>query len=147
MANNSEKKYSLPNNHINIIEKKPLVDIDKLMHKDCEYILFEVPKGFDKNLFAKMTIKKFKKNGKSMKLINNYKCLCYDRNDPISRQSLIVFNENNQKRLIFKPTDRYIKIYESLELLEPNIDNIITRNLKSKNVEEKKKNKYKSNKN
>ena len=62
MANNSEKKYSLPNNHINIIEKKPLVDIDKLMHKDCEYILFEVPKGFDKKVaecVSELTGKKF----------------------------------------------------------------------------------------
>ena len=86
MANNQEKKYSLPNNHINIIEKKPMIDIDELMNKDCEYILFEIPKGFDKSLLSKMTIKKFRKNGKKIKLINNYKGLCYDKNDLITIQ-------------------------------------------------------------
>ena len=39
MTNNQDKKYFLPNNHINIIEKKPIVDIDRLINKDCEYIL------------------------------------------------------------------------------------------------------------
>ncbi len=141
MANNQEKKYSLPNNHINIIEKKPMIDIDELMNKDCEYILFEIPKGFDKSLLSKMNIKKFRKNGKKIKLINNYKGLCYDQTDPITTQSLVVFNEKNEKRLIFKPTDRYIKVFESLELFEPDTDNIIKRKLISKNLEGKKKNK------
>ena len=141
MASSQEKKYSLPNNHINIIEKKPMIDIDELMNKNCEYILFEIPKGFDKSLLSKMTIKKFRKNGKKIKLINNYKGLCYDQTDPITTQSLVVFNEKNEKRLIFKPTDRYIKVFESLELFEPDTDNIIKRKLISKNLEGNKKNK------
>ena len=141
MANNQEKKYSLPNNHINIIEKKPMIDIDELMNKNCEYILFEIPKGFDKSLLSKMTIKKFRKNGKKIKLINNYKGLCYDKTDPITTQSLVLFNAKNEKKLIFKPTDRYIKVFESLELFEPDTDNIIKRKLISKNLEGNKKNK------
>ena len=141
MANNQEKKYSLPNNHINIIEKKPMIDIDELMNKNCEYILFEIPKGFDKSLLSKMNIKKFRKNGKKIKLINNYKGLCYDQTDPITRQSLVIFNEKNEKRLIFKPIDRYIKVFESLELFEPDTNNIIKRKLISKNLEGNKKNK------
>ena len=141
MANNQEKKYSLPNNHINIIEKKPIVDIDRLINKDCEYILFEIPKGFDKSLLSKMNIKKFRKNGKKIKLINNYKGLCYDKNDPITTQSLVESFLKNEKKLIFKPTDRYIKVFESLELFEPDTDNIIKRKLKNKNLEGNKKNK------
>ena len=81
------------------------------------------------------------KKWKKIQIVNNYKGLCYDKNDPITTQSLVVFDGKNEKKLIFKPTDRYIKVFESLELFEPDTDNIIKRKLISKNLEGKKKNK------
>ena len=128
--NNNNKIYSLPQSHKSIKDKftNPEINFDS----DCELILFELPKNFNKELIKDFKINSFKKNGKKIKLINNFKGLCYDNSNQETKQSLCLINDKNQNKLIFKPIDKYIKVYESLEMFEPEEKAIIKRELKEK---------------
>ena len=46
-----ELKYNLPGNHVDITDKKETLDLSKILNEDCELILFELPKNFDKEKF------------------------------------------------------------------------------------------------
>lgn len=130
---------TLPTNHISIINKKCTVDVDNIMNEDCEFVLFELPKDFDKSLLKKMKIKKLKKDGNKISLVNNYKGICFDSTNPISKQSLIMVNDNKKEKIILKPVDRYIKVFEAFDIAAPIEDSIMKRPLKLK--QEKKKSK------
>lgn len=128
---------TLPTNHLNIKNKKCTVDVDNIMNKDCEFVLFELPKDFDKSLLTKMKIKKFKKDGNQISLVNNYKGICFDSSNPISKQSLIMLNDNKKEKIILKPVDRYIKVFEAFEIASPIEDSIMKRPLKLKQKKKK----------
>ena len=52
-----EPKYSLPGNHIDITDKKETIDLSKILNEDCELILFELPKNFNKEKLKQMKLK------------------------------------------------------------------------------------------
>ena len=130
---NKEPKYSLPGNHIDLTEKKETIDLNKILNEDCELILFELPKNFDKEKLKKLKLKKILDNteeNKEKKFIDNFKCITYNNNHPNTKQSLVVIKK--KKNLKFKPINKYIKVYEALELLEPEENAIIKRKLREK---------------
>ena len=53
MSTTQEKKPTIPTNHVSIMDKKCSVDVDDILNEDCEFVLFELPKGFDKSLLSK----------------------------------------------------------------------------------------------
>ena len=132
MSTTQEKKPTIPTNHVSIMDKKCSVDVDDILNEDCELVLFELPKGFDKSLLSKMTIKNFKKNGKEMKLLDNFKGICFDEQNPLTKQSLIMVNDSKKEKIVLKPVDRYVKVFETFDIAMPNEDSIMKRPLKYK---------------
>ena len=65
-----------------------------------------------------------------MKFIKDYKCIFYDESHPNTKQSLAVLKK--KKNLVFKPINKYIKVFEAIELLEPEQNAIIKRKLREK---------------
>ena len=133
---NKELKYNLPGNHMDITDKKETIDISKILNEDCELILFELPKDFNKEKLKEMKIKPIiesKKDFQEEKFIDNYKCLCFGENHPTTKQSLAILNNKKKKSLIFKPIHKYVKVYEAISLLEPKEKAIIKRKLRVKN--------------
>ncbi len=129
---NKEPKYSLPGNHIDITEKKETIDLSKILDQDCELILFELPKNFDKEKLKQMKLKTVLNSKKSheMNFIKDYKCISYGNDHPNTKQSLAVVKK--KKNLVFKPINKYIKVYEAFELLQPEENAIIKRKLREK---------------
>ena len=129
---NKEPKYSLPGNHIDITEKKETIDLSKILDQDCELILFELPKNFDKEKLKQMKLKIILNSKKSheMNFIKDYKCISYGNDHPNTKQSLAVVKK--KKNLVFKPINKYIKVYEAFELLQPEENAIIKRKLREK---------------
>ena len=127
-----EPKYSLPGNHLDITDKKETIDLSKILNEDCELILFELPKNFNKEKLKQLKLKTLLSNKKSqeMNFIKDYKCISYDESHPNTKQSLAVLKK--KKNLVFKPINKYIKVYEALELLEPEQNAIIKRKLREK---------------
>jgi len=130
--NKKELKYSLPGNHIDITDKKETIDLSKILNEDCDLILFELPKNFDKEKLKQLKLKTLISNKKSqeMKFIKDYKCISYDESHPNTKQSLAVLKK--KKNLVFKPINKYIKVFEAIELLEPEENAIIKRKLREK---------------
>ena len=138
MAENEKKelKYNLPGNHVDITDKKETIDLSKILSEDCELVLFELPKDFNKEKLKEMKIKPIiesKKDFQEEKFIDNYKCLCFGENHPTTKQSLAILNNKKKKSLIFKPIHKYVKVYEAISLLEPKEKAIIKRKLRVKN--------------
>ena len=129
---NIEPKYSLPGNHIDITDKKETIDLSKILNEDCELILFEIPKNFDKEKLKQMKLKTVLNSKKSheMNFIKDYKCISYGNDHPNTKQSLAVVKK--KKNLVFKPINKYIKVYEAFELLQPEENAIIKRKLREK---------------
>ena len=129
---NKEPKYCLPGNHIDITEKKETIDLSKILDQDCELILFELPKNFDKEKLKQMKLKTVLNSKKSheMNFIKDYKCISYGNDHPNTKQSLAVVKK--KKNLVFKPINKYIKVYEEFELLQPEENAIIKRKLREK---------------
>ena len=130
--NKKEPKYSLPGNHIDITDKKETIDLSKILNEDCDLILFELPKNFDKEKLKQLKLKTLISNKKSqeMKFIKDYKCISYDESHPNTKQSLAVLKK--KKKLVFKPINKYIKVFEAIELLEPEQNAISKRKLREK---------------
>ena len=138
MAENDKKelKYNLPGNHVDITDKKETIDLLKILNEDCELILFELPKNFDKQKLKDLNLRPImnaKKEYKNTKFIDDYNCLCYSEHHPTTKQTLTVLNNKKKKSLIFKPIHKYIKVYEAISLFEPKEDAIIKRKLRAKN--------------
>ena len=59
MAENETKelKYNLPGNHVDITDKKETIDLLKILNEDCELILFELPKNFNKQKLKEIKVK------------------------------------------------------------------------------------------
>ena len=131
----NETIHSLQKNHIDITDKKETIDIQKILNKDCELILFELPKNFDKKKLKEIKFNKVIENNKpslNTRFLNYYKCICYAENHPIVKQTLTLLNSKKQKKVIFKPINKYVKVYEALSLLEPKEESIIKRKLRVK---------------
>ena len=126
-----EPKYSLPGNHIDITDKKETLDLSKILNEDCELILFELPKNFNKEKLKQLKLKTIlNKNKSQVNFVKDYKCISHDETHPNTKQSLTVLKR--KKNLVFKPINKYIKVYEVIELLEPEENAIIKRNLREK---------------
>ena len=133
---NKELKYNLPGNHVDITDKKETLDLSKILNEDCELILFELPKNFDKEKLKDVKYKSIiesKKVSQSNKFIDDYKCLCYGKDHPTTKQTLAILNNKKKKSVIFKPIHKYVKVYEALSLLEPKEKAIIKRKLRTNN--------------
>ena len=137
MAENETKelKYNLPGNHVDITDKKETLDLLKILNEDCELILFELPKNFNKEKIKEVKFKSIidsTKENKEIKFVDDYKCLCYGENHPTTKQTLTILNNKKKKSLIFKPINKYVKVYEAISLLEPKENAIIKRKLRAK---------------
>ena len=137
MAENETKelKYNLPGNHVDITDKKETIDLLKILNEDCELILFELPKNFNKQKLKEIKAKSIIESKKELKeenFIDDYKCLCYGENHPTTKQTLTILNNKKKKSLIFKPINKYVKVYEAISLLEPKENAIIKRKLRVK---------------
>ena len=137
MAENEKKEleYNLPGNHVDISDKKETLDLLKILNEDCELILIELPKSFDKQKLTEINIKPIIESKKEIQeedFINNYKSLTFGENHPTTRQALAVLNNKKKKSLIFKPIHKYVKVYEAISFLEPKEKAIIKRKLRVK---------------
>ena len=138
MAENETKelKYNLPGNHVDITEKKETLDFLKILNEDCELILFELPKSFDKKKLTELNLKPIIESKKEIQeedFTDDYKCLTFGQNHPITKQTLTILNNKKKKGLVFKPIHKYVKVYEAISLLEPKEKAIIKRKLRVKN--------------
>jgi len=70
------------------------------------------------------------KKSHEMNFIKDYKCISYGNDHPNTKQSLAVVKK--KKNLVFKPINKYIKVYEAFELLQPEENAIIKRKLREK---------------
>ena len=122
----------MPGNHIDITDKKETIDLSKILNSDCELILFELPKNFDKEKLKQMKLKTVlgSKNSEEKNFLKDYKCISYGNEHPNTKQSLTVLKK--KKNLVFKPINKYIKVYEAIELLQPEENAIIKRKLREK---------------
>lgn len=124
------EELKLPNGHVSISQKNSFVDIDELLNEDTEIVLFELPKGFNKDKLKNMKIEKFKKKGKQINLLGDYKGLSFGEEDAITRQSVVMFNDNG--KTLMRPVGKYIKVFEALDIAVPTEDAIKRRKLKYK---------------
>ena len=70
------------------------------------------------------------KNSEEKNFLKDYKCISYGNEHPNTKQSLTVLKK--KKNLVFKPINKYIKVYEAIELLQPEENAIIKRKLREK---------------
>ncbi len=133
----------IPVNYTKIENKPPTVNIQRILknENETELILFELPKGFDKNLLNKIKIKNFGNSGKITKLTGNYHGINFDSSHPIPKQSLGLFMKKDKKSFLFKPMDKYVKVFEHIEMPDPSLECIIPRRIIIKNSLGKKKEK------
>ena len=136
----------IPVNYTRVENKTPTVNIRKILNSedDNELILFELPKGFDKNLLNKIKIKDFGSSGKITKLTQNYEGISFDSSHPIPKQTLGLFTRKNKRSLTFRQMDRYVKVFERIDLPETTVESIIPRRILIKNSLGKRKNKKKN---
>lgn len=92
-----------------------------------------------------MKIKKLKsKNSKPIKIMKNLEALIYDADNYLTNQNLGMFLKRNSEGFVFRPMNKYIKLYESIIVPEPEVENIIPRKrairriLKNKSAKNKK---------
>jgi hypothetical protein len=73
---------------------------------------------------------KIKKLGerKNIRLLEHYNGLAFDDTHVMSRQGVAALKSDNDE-FQFKTIDRYVKIYERVEALSPNVEFIIPRRL------------------
>lgn len=144
---NLEKR--VPINYNQVTNKTPSVNIERLLrHEDDNVlILFELPKNFDKSLLNKIKIKNFGSNGKITRLTGGYQGICFDSTHPIPRQTLSMFMKKDKKSFIFRPMDRYVKVFESVDMPVPTPESVIPRRLAiKKSVGKRKKKRSQKNK-
>ena len=67
-----------------------------------------------------------------MKLLDNFKGICFDEQNPLTKQSLIMVNDSKKEKIVLKPVDRYVKVFETFDIAMPNEDSIMKRPLKYK---------------
>jgi hypothetical protein len=94
-----------------------------------------------------MKIKKFGHN-KVIRLLNGYNGISFDQTHPMTKQSLAMFKNDDLSAVEgsnfeFVPMDRYVKLYESIEAVSPQVENIIPRRLTIKKRIGRRKNKNK----
>jgi hypothetical protein len=141
---NLEKNLNerIPGNFIKISDRPLGISAEKILKSDdVELILFELPKNFDKNLLNKAKIKNFGTNGKITRLASNYQGICFDSSHPLPLQTLSLFQKKDKKSFLFKPFDRYVKVFEQVDIPVPTYENVIPRRLKIKNSLSKRKRK------
>ena len=121
----------IPINYNQVVDKQPVIPIEKILkhQKDYELVLFELPKNFDKSLLNKIKIKNFGSNGKMTRLTNIYHGISFDSTHPIPRQTLSMFMKRDRKSFIFNPMDRYVKVFENIEVPLPTPENVVPRRL------------------
>jgi hypothetical protein len=121
----------IPVNYTRIENKAPALNIRKILtsEDENELILFELPKGFDKNLLNKIKIKDFGSSGKISKLTQNYEGISFDSSHPIPKQTLGIFMRKNKRSFIFRSMDKYVKVFERIEMPDPTIESIIPRRI------------------
>ncbi len=123
----------IPSNYLKITERPNSLPAEKLLRSDdTELILFELPKNFDKTLLNKAKIKNFGSNGKITRLASNYQGICFDSTHPLPLQTLGVFQKKDKKSFLFKKFDRYVKVFEQVDVPLPTYENVISRRLKIK---------------
>lgn len=86
-----------------------------------------------------LKIRKFG-NGKISRMLENYNGVCFDESYPLTKQLLGVFMKNDKTNLAFKSFDRYVKIFENINMPTPQSENIIKRRLSIKTSLGKKRN-------
>lgn len=131
----------IPVNYTRIENKIPALNLRKILNNDeeNELILFELPKGFDKNLLNKIKIKDFGSSGKITKLTQNYEGISFDSSHPIPKQTLGLFMKKNKRSFIFKSMDKYVKVFERIEMPDPTVESIIPRRIIKKSLGKRKK--------
>jgi hypothetical protein len=131
-SQNLEKNLSerIPSNYTKISDRPQSISAEKIIKSDdLELILFEVPKNFDRNLLNKAKIKNFGTNGKITRLAGNYHGICFDSSHPLPTQTLSLFQKKDKKSFLFKRFDRYVKVFENVEIPLPTSQNVIPRRL------------------
>lgn len=122
-------RSSIPPTHNLIKNKPPTIPIEKEIKDENEFILFELPKGFDRNLLRQIRLKKLGGNGKIIRISNEYKGICHDRTHPIPRQTITTSLKKDKSSFYFKSFDRYVKIFEDIDLPTAASDNVVPRRI------------------
>ncbi len=63
-------------------------------------------------------------------MLKNYNGLTYDSTHPVSRQVIALLPE--KEKFTFKTMDRYVKLFENIDIINPKCENIIPRRLSIK---------------
>ncbi len=75
-----------------------------------------------------MKIKKLKtSNNKAVKLGKNLEALIYDVDNYLTNQNLGLFMKKNSDGFVFRPMNKYVKLYEKTVMPQPEVENIIPR--------------------
>ena len=93
-----------------------------------------------------LKIKKLKsKNNKSIKVLKNLEAIIYDADNYLTNQNLGMFLKRHGEGFVFQPMDKYVKIYEKVDIPDPEVENIIPRKRAVRKVLKNKTNKNKKN--
>ena len=57
----------------------------------------------------------------------NFQALIYDSQHYLTNQNLVMFLKNNKKTFNFQSVDKYVKLFEKIEIPNPEAENIIPR--------------------
>ena len=74
-----------------------------------------------------MKIKKLTTTSHPIKLLKNLEALIYDSEHYLTNQNLGLFIKKDKKTFKFQPIDKYIKLFEKVDMPEPLTENIIPR--------------------
>jgi hypothetical protein len=64
-----------------------------------------------------------------MRINGDYHGIGFDSTHPIPSQTLSMFYKRNKKSLMFKKIDRYVKVFEHVDIPAPTTESIIPRRL------------------
>lgn len=93
-----------------------------------------------------MKIKKLKsKNSRPIKVSKNLEALIYDADNYLTNQNLGLFLKRSGDGFLFKPMDKYVKLFERIDLPEPEAENIIPRRRAVRKILKNKSSKNKKN--
>ena len=67
------------------------------------------------------------KTGSMVKANKNFQALIYDADHYLTNQNLVMFLKNNKKTFNFQVVDKYVKLFEKIEIPNAETENIIPR--------------------
>jgi len=77
--------------------------------------------------------------------MKNIEALIYDADNYLTNQNLGMFLKKNSEGFIFRPMNKYVKLYESVIVPDPEVENIVPRRRAIRRILKNKSSKLKKN--